>query len=79
MNREKIFDKVKTAILTTLDVEESVIKEETKIVTDLGADSIDEVELVIELEKNFDVNISDAEAEKFETVRDIVDYLEAIQ
>lgn len=73
----KIAEKVKALIIDRLGVSESEVVPTAHINNDLGADSLDTVELIMELEKEFDVAIPDAEAEKLGTVEDIVKYLEA--
>ena len=60
-----------------LSVNADEVKLESKFVDDLGADSLDVVELVMELESKFDVEIPDEEAEKISTVKDVVDYIES--
>ncbi|MGX2981546.1 acyl carrier protein [Helicobacter sp. 23-1045] len=72
-----IFDDVKAVIVEQLSVNADEVKLESKFVDDLGADSLDVVELVMELESKFDVEIPDEEAEKISTVKDVVDYIEA--
>lgn len=71
-----VFDKVKSIIVDQLDVEEDKIELESSFQDDLGADSLDVVELVMALEEEFDIEISDEEAEKILTVKDAVDYIE---
>lgn len=71
-----IFDDVKAVIVEQLSVNADEVKLESKFVDDLGADSLDVVELVMELESKFDVEIPDEEAEKISTVKDVVDYIE---
>ena len=72
-----IFDDVKAVIVEQLSVNADEVKLESKFVDDLGADSLDVVELDMELESKFDVEIPDEEAEKISTVKDVVDYIEA--
>ncbi len=72
-----IFDDVKAVIVEQLSVNADEVKLESKFVDDLGADSLDVVELVMELESKFDVEIPDEEAEKISTVKDVVDYIES--
>ena len=72
-----IFDDVKAVIVEQLSVNADEVKLEFKFVDDLGADSLDVVELVMELESKFDVEIPDEEAEKISTVKDVVDYIES--
>ena len=70
-------DKVKKIIAEQLDVKEEEIKNESSFVEDLGADSLDTVELVMALESEFDVEIPDEEAEKITTVQAALDYVKA--
>jgi len=59
-----------------LNVSPEEVKPESKFVEDLGADSLDVVELIMALEEKFEIQIPDSEAEKIQTVKDIVDYIE---
>ena len=77
MANQKIFDKVKPIIVEQLGVKEEEVKPEAKLVDDLGADSLDNVELVMALEEEFDLEIPDEDAEKIITVKNIVDYIES--
>jgi acyl carrier protein len=70
-----VFDKVKDIIVEQLGVEESEIKMEASFIDDLGADSLDIVELIMALEEEFDLEISDEAAEKIKTVQNAVDYI----
>ncbi|ASS75696.1 acyl carrier protein [Tumebacillus algifaecis] len=72
---EEIYAKVKTIIVDRLGVEEDQVKLEASFKEDLGADSLDVVELVMELEDEFDMEISDEDAEKINTVGDVVSYI----
>ncbi len=72
----EIADKVKQIIVDKLGVDESEISHESSFTNDLGADSLDTVELIMEFEKEFDIAIPDEEAEKIQTVGMAVDYLE---
>lgn len=74
-----IIDKVKGIIIEQLGVEESEIKMESSFVDDLGADSLDIVELVMALEEEFDLEIPDEDAEKIRTVGDAVKYIQEHQ
>ncbi|MBP1949090.1 MULTISPECIES: acyl carrier protein [Virgibacillus] len=74
-----VFDRVKNIIVDRLDVEESKVKMEASFKDDLEADSLDVVELVMELEDEFDMEIADEEAEKINTVGDAVNYINSIQ
>ncbi|MCC8191501.1 MAG: acyl carrier protein [Ruminococcus sp.] len=70
------FDKVKEIIIDQLDVDEDKVTMEASIVDDLGADSLDIVDMVMTLEEEFDVKISDEEVENVKTVGDIVKIIE---
>lgn len=71
-----VFDKVKDIIVEQLDAEEDKVTLEASFRDDLEADSLDVVELVMELEDEFDLEIADEDAEKIATVKDVVDYIE---
>lgn len=71
-----IADKVKAIIVEKLGVDEADINNDASFTNDLGADSLDTVELIMEFEKEFDVTIPDEDAEKIATVGDAVSYLE---
>ena len=70
-----IASKVKKIIIDKLGVDESEVSNDASFTNDLGADSLDTVELIMEFEKEFDISIPDEEAEKIETVGDAVTYL----
>ena len=70
------FENVKAVIAEELEVAEEQIEMSSLIVDDLGADSLDVVELIMRLEEKFDVEIPDEEAEKIQTVGDAVNYIE---
>lgn len=70
-----VFEKVKKIIVEQLGVEEDDIAMESSFIDDLGADSLDIVELIMALEEEFDIEIPDSEAEKITTVGDAVDYI----
>lgn len=70
-----VFDKVKSIIVNQLGVEEDEVTMEAAFIDDLGADSLDIVELVMALEEEFDLEIPDEEAEKIRTVGDAVNYI----
>ena len=72
-----IFDKVKEILMDQLDVEEEKVTMEASIVDDLGADSLDLVDMVMSLEEEFDVEIPDDQVENIKTVGDIAKYIEA--
>ena len=71
-----IFDKVKDIIIEELGVEEDKVLIESNLSDDLGADSLDAIELIIAIEEAFDVEIPDNEATKIKIVSDIVKFLE---
>ncbi len=70
-----VFEKVKKIIVEQLGVDEDDIAMESSFIDDLGADSLDIVELIMALEEEFDLEIPDSEAEKIQTVGDAVDYI----
>ena len=73
------FDKVKEVIIDKLGVEEETVKHEAHFVNDLGADSLDTVELIMEFEEEFGIEIPDEDAEKMTTVGSAIDYIEKIK
>ena len=75
MNTEEVFEKVKEIIVEQLGVAETSVTMEASFIDDLGADSLDIVELVMALEEEFDMEIPDSDAEKVVTVGDVVDYI----
>ena len=75
MNTEEVLEKVKGIIVEQLGVAEASVTMEASFIDDLGADSLDIVELVMALEEEFDIEIPDADAEKVTTVGDVVDYI----
>lgn len=72
---QEIFDKVKEIIIDQLGVDGLAIKAEVSFLNDLGADSLDIVELVMAFEEEFNLEISDEDAEKILTVNDAVEYI----
>jgi acyl carrier protein len=70
-----IFDKVKEIIVEQLGVDPEDVTLESSFIDDLGADSLDIVELIMALESEFDIEIPDEEAEKFPTVGHVVEYI----
>ncbi len=74
-SKEQIFDKVKEIIVDQLGVEEDEVTLEAAFIDDLGADSLDIVELIMALEEEFGLEIPDDEAEKISTVNDAVEYI----
>ena len=73
------FEKVKTIVVEKLGVDEAKVVESAKFINDLGADSLDVVEFVMEVEKEFNITIPDEEAAKLTTVGDAVKYIESHQ
>ena len=73
----EIADRVKAIIADNLSVEDDKITNGAVFTTDLGADSLDTVELIMAFEKEFGINIPDEEAEKIQTVGDAITYIEA--
>jgi acyl carrier protein len=73
---KQIVEKVKQIIREQLGVEEDEITPTASFVDDLGADSLDTVELVMAIEEAFDIEIPDNDAEKMRTVQDVIDYIE---
>ena len=72
----EIESKVKSIIVDKLGVDEAEVKPEASFTNDLGADSLDTVELIMEYEKSFGISIPDDEAEKISTVGDAISYIE---
>ncbi len=75
MTQEEIFEKVKEIIVGQLGVTDTSVTMEASFIDDLGADSLDIVELIMALEEEFDTEIPDSDAEKIVTVGDVVDYI----
>ena len=75
MNTEEVFEKVKAIIVEQLGVTETSVEMEASFIDDLGADSLDIVELVMALEEEFDIEIPDSDAEKVVSVGDVVEYI----
>ncbi len=71
-----VFEKIKEIIVDQLSVDESMVALETNLMKDLEADSLDAVEIIMAIEEEYDIEIPDEEAEKFQTVGDIVKYVE---
>jgi acyl carrier protein len=75
MEMDDVKQKVVEIIVKKLGVEESQVTDEASFTKDLGADSLDTVELIMEFEKEFDITIEDSDAEKIQTVGNVVNYL----
>ncbi len=74
-----IFDKLKEIVADQLDVDADKVTMDSTIAEDLGADSLDTVDLVMSIEEVFDIEIPDEAVEKIKTIGDIVNYIEANQ
>ncbi len=79
MDNKEIYEKVKEIIIKNLKIDESKVIETASFKDDLKMDSLEQAELIMDLEKAFDCNIDEASAEKIKTVADAVSYLESIQ
>ena len=73
-----LLDDVKEVVIEQLDCDPAEVKEDSRFIEDLGADSLDVVELVMALEEKFDIEIPDEDAEKIATVADAIKYIENI-
>ena len=71
-----VFEKIRKIISEQVDIEEEKLTMETSLLKDLEADSLEAVEILMEISDEFGIEISDEEAEKFQTVGDIVEYVE---
>lgn len=74
-----VYDKIRDIIVEQLDVAEDEVSPDARFVDDLGADSLDVVELIMRIEEELEIEIPDEEAEKLQTVKDAVAYVEAHQ
>ena len=75
MSSEEVLDRVKGIIVEQLGVADNTVTLDASFIDDLGADSLDIVELVMALEEEFNIEIPDADAEKVVTVEDVVEYI----
>mgnify|MGYP004713793169 FL=1 len=76
MAKEEIFDKLKELVVDQLGVEEDEVTMEASMQDDLGADSLDLVDLVMSVEEEFGVKVADEDLENIKTIGDIVNYIE---
>ena len=72
-----MLDKIREIVVGQLGVDAEQVVPEANFVEDLGADSLDTVELIMAFEEEFDVEIPDTDAEKIKTVQDVIDYIES--
>ena len=77
--RQQLEQKIKNLIATQLEIDPATIKPESKFIQDLGADSLDTVELMMNLEEEFNIDIPDDEAEKILTFADALDYIDTLK
>ena len=77
MADSQIAERVQAIIVDKLGVEASEVTPEASFAADLGADSLDTVELIMEFEKEFDIQVPDADAEKLQTIGDVIAYIES--
>lgn len=75
MSSEEVFEKIKRIIVDLLQVSEESVTMESHFIDDLGADSLDLVELIMGIEEEFNIEIPDGDAEKVVTVGDVVEYI----
>ena len=79
MAEKSVEDRVKEIIVEQLGVNQEQVKPEAKFIEDLGADSLDTVELVMALEEEFGIEVPDEQAEKLQSVGDVIKYVEEAQ
>ena len=72
-----MLDRVKTIVANQLGVDEAQVTEDASFIDDLGADSLDTVELIMAFEEEFDVERPDEDAQNIKTVKDVIDYIQA--
>ncbi|EJL9308403.1 acyl carrier protein [Campylobacter jejuni] len=73
------FDDVKAVVVEQLSIDADAVKMESKIIEDLGADSLDVIELIMALEEKFEVEIPDSDAEKLIKIEDVVNYIDNLK
>nr|WP_314115603.1 acyl carrier protein [uncultured Leptotrichia sp.] len=72
-----MLDKINSILVDQLGVDEDQVTEDASFVDDLGADSLDTVELIMAFEEEFDIEIPDEDAQKIKTVKDVIEYIES--
>ncbi|MDO5088472.1 MAG: acyl carrier protein [Leptotrichiaceae bacterium] len=72
-----MLDKIKSIVVEQLGVDEDQVTEDASFIDDLGADSLDTVELIMAFEEEFDIEIPDEDAQKIKTVKDVIEYIES--
>ena len=72
---DSVLDKIKEIVVDKLDVNEDEVTNDAKFMDDLGADSLDTVELIMQFEEDFGLDIPDEDAEKIQSVKDALDYI----
>ena len=72
-----VFDRVRECVVEQLDIDPELIEMDSDLMQDLNADSLDAVEIIMAIEEGFGLEIPDVDAEKFRSVRDMVEYVEA--
>tara|TARA_B100001146_G_scaffold215392_1_gene217668 strand:- start:582 stop:830 length:249 start_codon:yes stop_codon:yes gene_type:complete len=75
---DDLLKKIVTIVVDKLDVEENKVTVDAQFIDDLGADSLDTVELIMEIEEQFEIDIPDEDAEKIQSVKDALDYIKRI-
>lgn len=76
MKQEEVFAKVRTLVAKQLSISESEVTAEASFLDDLGADSLDQVELIMSFEEEFDIEIPEDEADKIRKVQDVLNFIE---
>ena len=76
MANAEVYGKIKTLVSKHLNIDESEVTKEASFIEDLGADSLDTVELIMSFEEEFDIEIPDEDAESIKTVQNVIEYIE---
>lgn len=76
MANEEVYGKIKDLVSKHLNIDESEVTKEASFIEDLGADSLDTVELIMSFEEEFDIEIPDEDAESIKTVQNVIEYIE---